>query len=197
MGRASQIVSGRELYRRFESGDIHYGPTFQAIRMLYVDASEALSEIELPAAAIPTSEDFWMHPSLLDAALQTVAAFGLSSSESEVYLPFSLTKAIVCGDPGKARHALVRRSRGARQAAGFQNFQIHLLDASGRELVRMDDLSVRRANHVSPAINSKQEVIEKSEAKLLEILRQVERGNLAADEAEQYLIDSAAYLRVA
>jgi len=81
-----QQISPEEHYRRMEAQGLQYGPSFRSIRALWGGDGEALAEIQLPA----TQHDarYRMHPALLDASLQVVAAALRGRSESDhSYIP--------------------------------------------------------------------------------------------------------------
>jgi hypothetical protein len=69
--------SDRTVQRFFaQERDIHYGPSFQAIERLWyapeTEKEEALAQIRLPEGL--TEEAYTLHPALLEACLQVLAA---------------------------------------------------------------------------------------------------------------------------
>jgi myxalamid-type polyketide synthase MxaE and MxaD len=84
-----QQISPEEHYRQMEARGLQYGASFRAIRTLWGGDREALAEIELSA----TQRDarYRVHPTLLDASLQVVAAALRGTSESDnSYIPSGL-----------------------------------------------------------------------------------------------------------
>src|ERR1700742_1966561 len=61
-----------------------YGANFRAIKQLWRAPGEALAELELDTVAAAEARDYCVHPILLDAALQLVAAT-IDSSEGDLY----------------------------------------------------------------------------------------------------------------
>ncbi len=63
-----KYVDRDEIYNQFAEKGLEYGPSFQSIAKLWKGTREALSEIEIA----DTSDTYHLHPTLLDAAFQTL-----------------------------------------------------------------------------------------------------------------------------
>lgn len=89
-----EILHKEEIYERFEQLGLQYVNHFRPLETIYVnlDDSEALSHIVLPSHIESNNEDFFMHPTLLDGALQTVIGFidGESLGDNSLFLPLEI-----------------------------------------------------------------------------------------------------------
>ncbi|NJO78239.1 MAG: aminotransferase class I/II-fold pyridoxal phosphate-dependent enzyme [Cyanobacteria bacterium RM1_2_2] len=74
-------------YRQLEAQGLHYGKSFQAIRQLWRGQGHALGRIQLPESLTDSSQ---IHPVLLDACFQLLAA-AMGTAQSEMsFLPVSI-----------------------------------------------------------------------------------------------------------
>ncbi|MFF8016639.1 thioester reductase domain-containing protein [Streptomyces sp. NPDC007929] len=110
----------RELYERFATAGVHYGPAYRRLTRMWRRADELFAEVALDPDTDPHTEGFGLHPALLEAALQPLYAAGL---------------------PGLSR--TVTRWRGLRlYAVGADTLRVHLAPvpgADGSYTVRLTD----------------------------------------------------------
>ncbi|WP_160716715.1 SDR family NAD(P)-dependent oxidoreductase [Chitinophaga solisilvae] len=66
-----------KLYQQYREKGFAYGPGMQAVSELFAGEGQILSRLVLPEALQAHLNDFMLHPSLMDAALQTTGAFHL------------------------------------------------------------------------------------------------------------------------
>jgi polyketide synthase PksM/polyketide synthase PksN len=85
--RCPQVQDKGAIYRRFRSIGIDYGAYFQSLESVHGNGEEALGTIRLPASFQTELEDYTLHPSVLDAALQTAL---LVDEGAATALPFSV-----------------------------------------------------------------------------------------------------------
>lgn len=84
----SNPVEKETLYKDFAERGLFYGPAFQGISELTRGKDAALSRLTL--ASTLDSEDYQLHPSLLDAAFQTFLAILDIKTHGGLYLPTHL-----------------------------------------------------------------------------------------------------------
>lgn len=84
-------LSASKLYEHFGAAGIAYGPYFRGIREAWLGQKEALSFMEVPGNDQRELRFFTLHPTLADAALQTIAAIDIlqGASNNGARLPFS------------------------------------------------------------------------------------------------------------
>ncbi|MFD8229721.1 type I polyketide synthase [Streptomyces massasporeus] len=66
-----------ELYERFATAGVHYGPAYRRLTRMWRRAGELYAEVALDPDTDPQAEGFGLHPTLLEAALQPLYAAGL------------------------------------------------------------------------------------------------------------------------
>ncbi|WP_037821900.1 polyketide synthase dehydratase domain-containing protein, partial [Streptomyces sp. NRRL S-146] len=63
-----------ELYERFATAGVHYGPAYRRLTRMWRRADELFAEVSLDSDIDPHAEGFGLHPALLEAALQPLYA---------------------------------------------------------------------------------------------------------------------------
>ncbi|MEO0408181.1 MAG: type I polyketide synthase, partial [Cyanobacteria bacterium P01_A01_bin.135] len=89
--RCSDPVSVDACYRRLAEQGVTYGDRFRAIERLWMGNNEVLSQLCLPEG-LPAAS-YHLHPVLLDACLQSLAAVFLDHPHGETYLPAGVGRA--------------------------------------------------------------------------------------------------------
>ncbi|SKB15922.1 hypothetical protein PL11201_80232 [Planktothrix sp. PCC 11201] len=137
-------LSADQCYQIFESVGIKYGPGHRGIDTVYIGNRQVLAKLCLPTSVANTADEFVLHPSLMDSALQ--ASLGLAidsevSSVSKPSLPFAL-EALEIHDKGlMPSWAWIRES--SHSNAQMQKLDIDLCDDRGQICVRMRGFSSR------------------------------------------------------
>ena len=85
--RCRESVSVEACYQRLADQGVTYGDRFRAIKKIWKGNSEVLSRLQLPEVLHSTAAAYQLHPVLLDACLQSLAAVFLDHPETETYLP--------------------------------------------------------------------------------------------------------------
>ncbi|MCP4701907.1 MAG: amino acid adenylation domain-containing protein, partial [Gammaproteobacteria bacterium] len=137
--RCSEIWSHAECYQLFQTAGLNYGPGFQTIQALYRNETEALSHLQL--VTLEGFNDFVLHPSLMDGALQTVAGL-MDQSTTVSYLPFALGEVELLRPLTSKSYALVRGAEPSADSS-LKKFNVFILDEAGFVSVRLKDFSVR------------------------------------------------------
>nr|WP_246357067.1 non-ribosomal peptide synthetase/type I polyketide synthase [Pyxidicoccus fallax] len=137
--RCAEALDVAATYATIAQRGLAYGPAFQGMRSLWRGESEALAEIVLPESA--RAEGYGVHPALLDAALQAVAAATPASEKEELFLPFEIGGFFVHQPGAEAAWVHVRLQRGAGVMA-----DVTLTDASGTVVAEVKELRFRQAD---------------------------------------------------
>lgn len=141
------------LYDRFKAFHLNYGTTFRGISQFWSDGRRALSKIILPDEAT-AHQGFTLHPSLMDAVLQTAGAV-LVNRNTTLYMPFTLKEIAILNplhSPCYADAILLPSSN-----REIKRFDIAVYDPDGVLSVRIKDLSVRRIEAIKPEGRSETE----------------------------------------
>ncbi|HYI08885.1 MAG TPA: SDR family NAD(P)-dependent oxidoreductase, partial [Thermoanaerobaculia bacterium] len=144
-----QMALGRlepaSVYAAFARMGLNYGPTFHGITSIHRGAGQVLAHLRLPKGAEPASQDYVLHPSMMDSALQ--AAVGLlddiSSLSNEPRLPFALESLRIVAPSTGSMVAWVRQSPGSQRTDHVVKLDIDLCDERGNVCVQMRGLTSR------------------------------------------------------
>ncbi|MEH2062926.1 MAG: SDR family NAD(P)-dependent oxidoreductase [Nostoc sp.] len=137
-------LSAAQCYQVFESVGIKYGPGHQGIDTVYVGNQQVLAKLRLPASVSNTADQFVLHPSLMDSALQSslgLAMGGNVSSEPKPSLPYSLETLEICDAELMPSWVWIRESD--HSSTEMQKLDIDLCDEQGQICVSMRGFSSR------------------------------------------------------
>ena len=144
--------SGENLYAFFAASGLAYGPAFRALAGTWRGEGEALAELILPPGAA-RGGTFVLHPSLMDAATQAIAALEPAEAGDKARVPFAIEGVEIGAALPDRVFAHVRRSTAS---GDVQKFDIDLIDEAGRIVVALAGYSARsltlpgRAGAVDP-----------------------------------------------
>ena len=89
--RCSEQKTREAIYSHYQSIGLDYGPSFQVIETVLGNEHEALAEIRLPSHLTNDDDSLYLHPSLMDGALQAITGIvEQKETSSSLYLPFSV-----------------------------------------------------------------------------------------------------------
>ncbi|MEC0624075.1 amino acid adenylation domain-containing protein [Bacillus spizizenii] len=133
-------LSHEQCYELFKTIGIDYGPGFQGINRLYIGRNQALAELSLPPGVSHTLDEFVLHPSMADSALQASIGLKLNSGDEQLSLPFALQELEICSPcTDKMWVSITSRPHEDR----IQRLDIDLCDDQGRVCVRIKGISSR------------------------------------------------------
>lgn len=138
--RATREMDRETLHTYYREMGVSYGPYYKGLVRVWGNSEEALAELELPGEYQSELENYTLHPTLADGAIQAVMGIAsepaASPGEKKTVLPYALEAVQVIRPPGKQCYAYARK-------AGQQRFHIDILDETGGECIRIRDLAVR------------------------------------------------------
>jgi amino acid adenylation domain-containing protein len=140
-----RILSSDRCYEIFKAMGIDYGPGHRGIEKVYAGSGQVLAKLSLPSLILDTQDQFMLHPSLMDSALQ--ASIGLMqaasdsgrSADHKPALPFALETLEILGDCTQKMWAFVRKNGGGK----VQKLDIDLSDETGKVCVRIKGFASR------------------------------------------------------
>lgn len=138
--RCERLISGDLHYAAMQRMQIGYGPSFRGIERIGQCATEAIARIRAPQAIAVDSNDYRIHPALLDAGLQLLVSLARGgsddSTQTSAWMPVSLGTARVFA-PLPATDEMwavgVTPESATGQGARFTG-DLFLLDREGRTL---------------------------------------------------------------
>ncbi len=147
---SQSTLSSSQCYEAFKVMGIGYGSAYRGIEMVYVGSDQVLAKLSLPLSVSNTQEQFVLHPSLMDSALQASLGLIMSSGDGiirtaplEPALPFALQEIEILGNCTSAMWTLIRYADGSKAGDKVQKLDIDLYDVQGNACVRMKGLSFR------------------------------------------------------
>ncbi len=176
--RCRDYVEGSSCYSNFNRAGLHYKEAFNVIEGVWVGEDEALSSLVLPSVAEKDCENYTLHPSIIDGALQTVIVFmaGGGFDKDIAYLPYTIGQVEVFKPACFNCYAYASPVRKSGKDQNQASFNISIIDPAGNILVRIKDYTVRAAiKQTEKSMDSK------------EILEKLERGEIELEEAEKLL----------
>ncbi|QDX95805.1 SDR family NAD(P)-dependent oxidoreductase [Brevibacillus laterosporus] len=142
------VLTARECYQAFNKIGLTYGESHQGIQHVYVGKDQVLAELVLPSCLVDTQEQYVLHPSVMDAALQAALIFQMQSLISyntsiKPSLPFALESIEMIRPHTSKMWAHVRYSEDYIVGNETHKYDIDLCDDSGAVCVRMFGFSAR------------------------------------------------------
>ena len=129
-------------YDGIRARDMFHGLPFQAIVELRAGEHEALAKIRLPEGV--RDEGYVMHPALLDACFQVLGAVGLTSSNSDTYIPVGIDRLHLYQRPSRESWVVAKKS--ATDAAACD---LRVTDEKGNVLLAIEGLRLQRMDRVA------------------------------------------------
>jgi polyketide synthase PksN len=157
-------------YETFKAMGIDYGPGHQGIEMVYAGSGQVLAKLSLPTSVADTKDQFILHPSLLDSALQASIGFGLfaegasSTTSLKPSVPFALAELTIIEKCTRNMWALIKYGDGSAPGDKVQKLDIDLCDEHGTVCVRLKGYSTRVMEDETGSLA----VLEKLETLMLE-----------------------------
>ncbi|MFM7532345.1 MAG: SDR family NAD(P)-dependent oxidoreductase, partial [Rubrivivax sp.] len=134
----TRTMSEQQVYEAFQGIGLQYGPAQRAVKELHIGPAQVLARLELPAAVQGTQDQYVLHPSVLDGALQAV--IGLTREGGKPALPYALEELSVHGACADRMWAVVRQ---VSEQAGVRKLDIDVCDEQGRVSVALRGFSTR------------------------------------------------------
>ncbi|WP_342374006.1 SDR family NAD(P)-dependent oxidoreductase [Myxococcus stipitatus] len=145
--RCGTSVAREEYYEALASRGVTYGPRFQGVQQVWRGRGEALGHVRLPEHLVAKAGEYRIHPVLLDACFQVVAAAvdeGAAGSNTGPAVPVLLESLRVYERPGAEVFCHVRSRAGRQEDGAALDFDLVLMDGAGRVLVEAKGLRMRR-----------------------------------------------------
>lgn len=136
--RMNGLLAGSTFYAALAGRGLRFGPAYQGVAEVRHSDTEALARIETPVTALPGTR---VHPSLLDAALQSAIAPLLATAQPDItYLSTGAERVVVHQAPGPSAwaHAVHRPVADDR----YRVVDVQLLAADGELLVEVHGLGL-------------------------------------------------------
>ncbi|NKB23495.1 MAG: PfaD family polyunsaturated fatty acid/polyketide biosynthesis protein [Kiritimatiellae bacterium] len=142
-----RVLSAEECYESFKREGLDYGPAHQGLEKLYVGDDEVLAKLRVPSSVLETKDQFMLHPSLLDSALQ--ASIGLvfpqrepRTENLEPKLLFGLDSLEIIDRCAESMWVWGRYAEDTSPSDQMRKLDIDLCDEQGKVCVRIKGASI-------------------------------------------------------
>jgi acyl transferase domain-containing protein/NADPH:quinone reductase-like Zn-dependent oxidoreductase/SAM-dependent methyltransferase/nucleoside-diphosphate-sugar epimerase/acyl carrier protein len=144
--RCTEEVTAEAHYAAMSERGLVFGPSLRGVVGIRRGDHEAVGEIALPSGEVGALGRYRMHPVVLDAAIQALAA--LASAGPDTYLPISVERVEVFASPGAlaVSHAVLRPGSEVRDRPETLTADVRLYDPTGRPLAVVEGLHLKRAD---------------------------------------------------
>ncbi|CDO87835.1 polyketide synthase [Mycobacterium triplex] len=162
-GGGETAINPAQVYAALRAAGQFHGPAFAALTAIHrLPGGAVETEIVLPDES-PWHPDFRLHPVMLDAALQSLAAAipddELAGSAEASYLPVSFESVRVYGDPGRRARCRAQLS-GLDEGGAGKLGRIVLTDDTGTVTAEINDIYVRRVERRSVPLPLSQKIFD-------------------------------------
>uniref|UniRef100_UPI0021F3820A SDR family NAD(P)-dependent oxidoreductase n=1 Tax=Dickeya oryzae TaxID=1240404 RepID=UPI0021F3820A len=150
----ARTLDSTACYRAYTAMGILHGPAYQGVVSIEEGDIQAIARIELPASVADTRSQYFLHPSLLDSALQIAAGLLVDVDHPEFALPFALESLeMFPRDTAAALPAILwvwaRFKAGSSKADRVRKMNYDLCDEAGNVWVRLSGFSSRVVDDAS------------------------------------------------
>lgn len=152
-------LDSQACYAAYSAMDIFHGPAYQGVVAIDEGEAQAIARIELPACVAQSHSQLFLHPSLMDSALQMAAGLLVDAEHPEFALPFALESLEIFPRPGA--NALPARlwvwsrfKAGATRTDKVKKMDYDLCDETGQVWVRLCGFSSRAVDSAPIGVSS-------------------------------------------
>lgn len=150
--QCQEDVSVKEYYQDFWERGLQYGRSFQGIENLWRGDREALGKIRLPEPLISEAGAYRIHPVLLDACFQVLAATIHTDRAYDFYVPTAVDHIRIYIRPGNELWCHARLESGDNLDKNRFTGEVRLIDQAGKVIAEVAGLcfeSTKRAGRTS------------------------------------------------
>ncbi|MEM9271363.1 MAG: SDR family NAD(P)-dependent oxidoreductase [Cyanobacteria bacterium P01_F01_bin.143] len=148
--KCQQPISVPEYYQKYGERGINYGDNFQAIQNLWCGEDKALAQIKLPENLAVAATEYQLHPVLLDASFQVLAAAFGETANKDTYLPVGIENLSLYRRPSNNLWAYVEVDKIQSQTLIGE---VYLFNNAGEAIAKVEGFQGKRAT--SPALLGK------------------------------------------
>ena len=145
--RCNEPIEATAFYAALNARGLNFGPCFRGVSRVSRGVGEAFAEVLPPAEVAETG--YVVHPAVLDAGIQALAAALPGELGSALYLPIGLDRVRVFAGAGAPRRSHVRLENVAQGAPSISG-SVTLYDEHGAPAVSIEGLHMVRTRSAAP-----------------------------------------------
>lgn len=184
-------LSAESLYQYFDLIGLRYGPSMRVVKQIQTSSVAALAELDF-AQETPGKSDFYLHPSLINAALSICLSTGSMGKYDDSLAPFEVDNLYIYKPVQSACYAYVKLVNGTDNIPGTtKQFDVTITNLKGEVLVQMEGVSTQNLKHQKEPEESDntQEIFENNNAAIADTL---ESEALVVSNLNDFLIGTVA-----
>ncbi|PEW07824.1 SDR family NAD(P)-dependent oxidoreductase [Bacillus cereus] len=132
-------LDSKKLYERFSKMGINYGPSHRGVEEILLGEGMALAKLNLPSTVRETLNQFVLHPSMLDAALQASSVLVTGDNRS-LALPYMVKELEIVAGCTSSMWAKIEHCNSGSTEGKVNTFNIELCDDNGNVCVRIKEV---------------------------------------------------------
>ena len=152
--------SSKDCYDAFKKRGIVYGPGYRGLSAVYIGTNRVLAKLSLPFSVLESRDEYTLHPSLMESALQAsiglifksnanaFSDFGMLPSGTPSLL-FSVHELEILGTYSSVVWALIVYKYDMEKKDTAPAFDIDLFEETGRIWVKIKGLSYRKGGRTT------------------------------------------------
>ncbi|MCX8131442.1 MAG: SDR family NAD(P)-dependent oxidoreductase [Clostridia bacterium] len=146
LGQFTESIDASRCYQVLENMGIEYGPGHRGIDKIYLGNNQVLAKIFLPSSVSGTKDQYVLHPSIIDSALQASVGLVLGSGSSRPSLPFALEELEIFGSCTPEMWALISYQTNMQAGENLHKLDIDLCNEDGEICLRLKGYTSRLLN---------------------------------------------------
>ncbi|NEQ64996.1 MAG: acyltransferase domain-containing protein, partial [Symploca sp. SIO2D2] len=138
-----QQIPLKDHYQKFRDRGIDYGSSFQGIQQLWRGENQAIGKIKLPEELVAEFTDYQLHPALLDAGMQVIAAAIEEEDNHNTYVPVFIERFKVYRRPDTSLWAIGSIAKLTNGRGDSFSGEIALLSSQGETIATIESLQLK------------------------------------------------------
>lgn len=155
--KSTHRFTADEFYKPLQSRGLHYGPNFRGVQQAWSNDHESLGLVSLPEAIKYYGDVYQIHPVLLDACLQVLAATQISSFEHNLYIPTGCKRIRFSPQANRPKWSYVSLQSEPASGADVINADVRLLDENNQVVAEFSGFQLQRTSRRFRHILSRQD----------------------------------------
>ncbi|MFB2976226.1 SDR family NAD(P)-dependent oxidoreductase [Microseira sp. BLCC-F43] len=149
----NQEISVQKFYQTLKKLGIDYGSNYQAVQKLWCSTGKALGQVQLPETLVSEARKYQLHPVLLDASLQVLAAALGETDAQETYLPVAIKRLKMYRTSSTGLWSRVEIKANREERVQTLTGEVHLFSDEGQLIATVEGLTVKRVTAQALARN--------------------------------------------
>lgn len=154
MKKMTGTISKDQWYEDFSKLGVDYGPSFRTVSEFSFTKDASLAKLVLPENLKGDFDDYILHPSILDGALQTVLGLFERTGAGVPYLPFAIDDIAIYRALSTQCYVYTQRTKNSNSSSGLSSVDISIFSLNGNLIAKIFNFYVRPVNTNSIAEDS-------------------------------------------